>query len=238
MRTLERPRIDTMAPEHLETALFALGCFQDMEARLGLTRGVWRTCTGYAGGVFSSPRYEETGDHIEAVRVQYAPREVSYGQLLELFTGWYRMAPLDAASRHSAVIFVRTEKERRLARAAVERSTLCRFDAGAVPPAPPGSGNESPALSARPAVRVLPFKNFIPAEKPWQKYYLHAASWLYEELLELYGGEDALLSSTLAARLNGFLRHPSQSALHCLPESVDLYGLSPYDRQTLRAMAI
>ena len=124
MRTLERPRIDTMAPEHLETALFALGCFQDMEARLGFTRGVWRTCTGYAGGVFSSPRYEETGDHIEAVRVQYAPREVSYGQLLELFTGWYRMAPLDAASRHSAVIFVRTEKERRLARAAVERSTL------------------------------------------------------------------------------------------------------------------
>ena len=224
MRTVERPPIDSMAPDRLETALFALGNFQETEARLGFIRGVWRTCTGYAGGLFPSPCYEDIGDHLEAVSVQYDPQMVSYGQLLELFTGWYRVAPPYAASRHSAVIFVRTEKERRLARAAVERSTLCRFDAG--------------TSTERPSVRVLPFKNFIPAETQWQKYYLHSASWLYEELLGLYGGEDDLLSSTLAARLNGFLRQPSQSALRCLPESADLYGLSQHDRQTLRSMAI
>ena len=219
MRTVERPPIDTMAPDCLETALFALGSFQDVEARLGFTRGVWRTCAGYAGGLFPTPSHEDTGDHLEAVRVHYAPQMVSYGQLLELFTGWYRIAPPYVAPRHSAVIFVRTEKERRLARAAVERSSLCWS-------------------STQPAVRVLPLKTFIPAETQWQKYYLHATSWLYEELLDLYKTEDALLGSTLAARLNGFLRQPSQSALRCLPENADLYGLSPHDRQTLRAMAI
>ncbi|MCR4818833.1 MAG: peptide-methionine (S)-S-oxide reductase [Fretibacterium sp.] len=219
MWTLEKPPIDAMAPTRLETALFALGRFQDAEARLGFTKGVWRTCVGYAGGVFSSPSYEDIGDHMEAVRVEYDPQSVSYGQLLELFTCWYRMIPLDAVQRHSAVIFVKTEKERRLARAAVERSTLC-------------------GGPAQPAARVLPLKTFIPAEKKWQKYYLHSAPWLYEELLRLYGGEDALLRSTLAARLNGFLRQPSQSALRCLPESADLYGLSSHDRVTLRAMAI
>ncbi|MCR5346380.1 MAG: peptide-methionine (S)-S-oxide reductase [Fretibacterium sp.] len=220
MRTLERPRIDTMVPEPLETALFALGSFQDMEARLGFVRGVWRTCTGYAGGMFPSPSYENTGDHIEAVSVEYDPQGVSYGQLLELFMGWHRTAALDTAPRHRAVIFVQTEKERRLARAAVERSALC--------------GSEG-----HPPVRVLPLKTFIPAENSWQKYYLHhAASWLYEKLLSLYGGEDALLCSTLAARLNGFLRQPSPSALRCLSEIVDLCGLSACDRQALMAMAI
>ena len=207
-----------MVPEHLEIALFALGSFQDAEARLGFTRGVWRTCAGYAGGVFPSPSHNDAGDHIEAVRVEYDPQTASYGQLLELFTCWYRTGPLDTTPGHGAVIFVRTAKERRLAQAAVERSSLC-------------------CGSSRPPVRVLPLRAFFPAENAWQKYYLHAVPWLYEELRDLYGDEEALLRSTLAARLNGFLRQPSRSALHCLPESADLYGLSASDRQALRDLA-
>ena len=107
---------------------------------LGITRGVWRTSVGYAGGSFPTPTYDDAGDHVETVRVEYDPRTISYGQLLELFMCWYCTAPSDQC----AAIFVRTPQERRLAQAAVERGSLCRRD--------------------RPAPRVLPFKTFIRAE--------------------------------------------------------------------------
>ena len=40
------PPIDRMTPAQLESALFAMGCFKGLEARLGITRGVWRTSVG------------------------------------------------------------------------------------------------------------------------------------------------------------------------------------------------
>lgn len=208
------PPIDAMAPARLETALFAAGSFQDTEARFGFVGGVWRTSVGYAGGTFPNPCRGNEGDHLEAVTVEYSPRTISYGQLLELFMCWYCAAPSDQC----AAIFVRTPQERRLAQAAVERGSLCRRD--------------------RPAPRVLPFKTFIRAENACQKHYLRLAARFYDDLVALYGGEEALLRSTLAARLNGFLLNPSASALHCMPESPDLYGLSPLDLQALQGLAV
>ena len=204
------PPIDRMTPAHLETAVFALGDFRDAEARLGFMKGVWRTCVGYAGGTSPSPREENAGDHLQAVMVDYAPQTVTYGQLLELLMHWRGGgAPVS--------IFVRTETERRLARASVERN---------------GIG----ASSNGPMARVLTFKKFHRAGNTCQKYYLQttwAARQLYEDLLTLYGDEDALLRSTLAARLNGLLWQPTSSALRGLPEGAELYGLSPQDLQAL-----
>ena len=205
-----------MVPDHLEVALFSLGNFKDSEARLGLTKGVWRTCVGYAGGVFPEPSYDNIGDHSEAVMAEYAPHTLTYGQLLELFMRWYCAAPLDASPRHAAIIFVRTETERRLAKAAVERGALCG--------------------KARPGVRIVPFKSFHRAENACQKHYLRVVTRLYDELMDLYKEEDALLRSTLAARLNGILGQPSASAWRRLPESADLYGLSPVCLEVLREL--
>ena len=206
-----------MTPDHLEKALFVAGSFRDAEAKFGLTRGVWRTCVGYAGGSYPTPSYNDIGDHAEAVMVEYAPQTISYGQLLEIFLCC--CVPADATPRRQAAVFFRTEQERRLARAAVERRSLC---------------NCGYSCSQ---VRILPFKTFFRAENPCQKYDLHTAAWLYDELVELYGAEEALLCSTLATRLNAYLRHPSPSTLRSLPESTDLYGLSPSDIQALLELA-
>lgn len=211
VRTLlseKTPRIDTMAPARLEVALFAMGSFKDSEARLGLTRGVWRTCVGYAGGTLPDPTYENPGDHAETVRVEYDPLTISYGQLLELFMNWYCASSLDASPRFAPRIFVRNEKERRLAQAAVERNALCG--------------------RANPQTRILPSKVFHRAEPPLQKHHLRRVSWLFDELMLLCGTEEDLMKSTSAARLNGLLGQPSAPALCFLPEDIGLYGLSPH----------
>lgn len=217
MRTIlsERsPRIDAMAPARLEVALFSMGCFKSSEARLGITRGVWHTCVGYAGGAFPSPTYDDVGDHTEAVMAEYDPGAISYGQLLELFMYWYCASPLETSPRRAPRIFVRDVKERRLAQAAIERNALCGKD--------------------YPRAHIVPFKTFYRAEPRLQKHHLRREPWLFEELLALYGTEEDLLRSTSAARLNGLLGQAPAPALRSLPESIDLYGLSPEAVLTLQ----
>ena len=207
-----------MVPDRLETAVFSMGCFKGSEARLGLIKGVWRTGVGYSGGAFPSPTYDNIGDHAETVRVEYDSRTISYGQLLELFMCWYCASPLDPAPRRAAFIFVRDAKERRLAQAAVDRSVLCGRD--------------------YPKARIVPFKSFHPAEAWCQKYHLRRVSWLFKELLALYGAEENLLRSTTATRLNALLSLPATPSPRALPEDIELYGLSPQAIQALRQLEI
>ena len=76
-------------PEHLEVAVFGLGCFWGAERVFWQTPGVWSTAAGYAGGVTAHPTYEETctgmTGHAEVVQVVFDPSEVSYDELLRLF---------------------------------------------------------------------------------------------------------------------------------------------------------
>jgi len=76
-------------PEHLDAALFALGCFWGAEKRFWQAPGVWTTAVGYTAGHTPNPSYEEvcsgrTG-HSEAVHVVFDPAEICYPALLRLF---------------------------------------------------------------------------------------------------------------------------------------------------------
>ncbi len=76
-------------PEHLQTAVFGLGCFWGAEEVFWQLPGVWTTAVGYAGGYTPHPSYEEvcsglTG-HTEAVLVGYDPDQISYAQLVATF---------------------------------------------------------------------------------------------------------------------------------------------------------
>ena len=75
--------------EHLETALFGMGCFWGAERCFWERDGVLVTAAGYAAGLTPNPSYEEvcsgmTG-HNEVVRVVYDPALVGYEDLLEIF---------------------------------------------------------------------------------------------------------------------------------------------------------
>jgi peptide-methionine (S)-S-oxide reductase len=76
-------------PAGTEIAEFGMGCFWGAERLFWRTAGVVSTSVGYAGGLTPNPTYEEvcsgrTG-HLEAVRVVFDPKVVSYGELLKLF---------------------------------------------------------------------------------------------------------------------------------------------------------
>jgi peptide-methionine (S)-S-oxide reductase len=74
---------------HLQQAVFALGCFWGAERRFWETPGVYSTAVGYSGGTTPNPDYSEvcsgmTG-HTEVVLVVFDPNAVSFDALLQVF---------------------------------------------------------------------------------------------------------------------------------------------------------
>lgn len=76
-------------PDHLEQALFGLGCFWGAERKFWEQPGVWVTAVGYAAGLTPNPNYQEvcTGNtgHNEVVLVVFDPDIVTYDSLLTVF---------------------------------------------------------------------------------------------------------------------------------------------------------
>lgn len=195
-----------MTPPHLEVAVFGMESFLGAEPWFGVTRGIWKTTVGYAGGRHPSPSYNNAEDHMEAVRVEYDPLAISYGQLLELFLPWHRPPKNLFSSRQASRIFVRNAAEKRLAQAAMERYELCM---------------KTPACT-----EIAVFRNFFRAENWCQKYFLRAAHWLMSELEQFYPDEESFIQSTLTMRLNGLLG--CRISAGCLPDRIELYDLSEY----------
>ncbi len=78
---LDKPKMDT--------AIFAGGCFWGMEYYFQNKKGVKSTQVGYIGGELRNPSYAQvcsgTTGHIEALKVEFNPKEVSYEDLAKLF---------------------------------------------------------------------------------------------------------------------------------------------------------
>ena len=76
-------------PDHLQQAMFGLGCFWGAERKFWQLSGVYTTAVGYAAGRTPNPTYQEvcsgaTG-HNEVVLVVYDPGAISYEDLLRVF---------------------------------------------------------------------------------------------------------------------------------------------------------
>lgn len=76
-------------PQHLQQAMFGMGCFWGVERKFWQQPGVFTTAVGYAAGITPNPGYQEvcsgrTG-HNEVVLVVFDPEQVSYEDLLWLF---------------------------------------------------------------------------------------------------------------------------------------------------------
>lgn len=113
-------------PEHLQRAVFGMGCFWGAERLFWRQAGVWTTAAGYAGGHTPNPTYEEVCSgrtaHAEVVLVVFDPRRIDYAALLQLF--WASHDPTqgmrqgnDVGTQYRSGIYVTNDAQRRAAEA-------------------------------------------------------------------------------------------------------------------------
>ncbi len=111
----------------IETAVFAGGCFWGVQGVFQHVAGVTRAVSGYAGGEAGTARYEAIGTgrtgHAEAVSISYDPRQISYGQLLQIYfsvahdpTELNRQGP-DTGTQYRSTVFAQNAEQARVARA-------------------------------------------------------------------------------------------------------------------------
>lgn len=160
LATAAAPPARAAPADTLEVATFAGGCFWCMEEAFDELPGVVSTTSGYTGGRVDDPSYEQVSaggtGHVEAVRVIFDPAVLPYDELLAHF--WRNIDPsddggqfCDRGSQYVSAIYVRNERQRRLAEASREALGRSRSFAIVTP--------------------VLPATTFWPAEEYHQDYY-------------------------------------------------------------------
>jgi len=121
--------------EHLQQAVFGLGCFWGAERRFWQIEGVFSTAAGYAGGKDPDPDYQAvcTGEVI------FDPAIVSYLDLLKVF--WESHDPTqgmrqgnDIGSQYRSVIYAHNDAQAGTARQslAAYQSELTAADLGEI----------------------------------------------------------------------------------------------------------
>ena len=125
--------LSAAVPAHADTAVLAGGCFWGMESVFEHVKGVQDVVSGFAGGAARDANYdsvstERTG-HAEAVRITYDPKQISYGQLLQIFftvahdpTQVNRQGP-DTGPSYRSAIFPQTPGQAQSARAFIAKLT-------------------------------------------------------------------------------------------------------------------
>lgn len=114
----------------MEKALFAAGCFWQVEVEFRNREGVLSALAGYTGGHTENPTYEDvcyrqTG-HAETVEVTFDPSVVSYDQLLDTFwklhdpTQLNRQGP-GVGEQYRSAVFYHTDEQRVAAEASKAR---------------------------------------------------------------------------------------------------------------------
>ena len=145
-----------------ETAIFAGGCFWCMVEPFDTYPGVLSVTSGYSGGKFVNPTYEDVSsgitDHREVVEIVYNPEILDYKHLLDIF--YRQIDPTDTGGQfndrgehYKTAIYFTTPKQKEIAlKSKDELNKSKRFD--------------KPI-----AVEILPATKFYPAEDYHQDYY-------------------------------------------------------------------
>src|ERR1051325_3316838 len=160
-RQIPSPVLDPPAAGQ-QVAVLAGGCFWGMQGMFEHVKGVTKVVAGYSGGEASTAHYEmvgtETTGHAESVEITFDPKQISYGQLLQLYfsvahdpTQLNRQGPDSGPSYRSGIFFASPPQER-VPRAYVAQLTNAKVFASPI------------------ATKIEPLKAFYAAEDYHQDY--------------------------------------------------------------------
>ena len=165
-RAVAAPVVDeTHVTSATETAVFAGGCFWGIQGVFEHVKGVTKVVSGYSGGGVANPSYGQVSEgdtgHAESVRITFDPRQVTYGQLLQVFlsvahdpTELNRQGP-DDGTNYRSDIFTVTAEQQKIATAYIAQLTKAH------------------AFGEPIVTRVDKFAAFYPAEDYHQDYLIH-----------------------------------------------------------------
>ena len=109
----------------IQTAILGGGCFWCTEAVYQQIKGVESVESGYTGGKFPDPTYEQictgTTGHAEVVRLRFDDEQISYRELLEIFFTVHDPTTLnrqgaDRGTQYRSVIYYENPAQHEIAR--------------------------------------------------------------------------------------------------------------------------
>ena len=151
--------------------MIAGGCFWGVQGVFQHVKGVSNALSGYAGGAKSTAIYEVTNSgttgHAESVQVTYDPRQVTYGQLLQVFfsvahdpTQLNRQGP-DTGTQYRSTIFAANAAQADIAKAYIAQLDQAR------------------AFKKRIVTTIEIGREFYPAEKYHQDFLMRNPTYRY-----------------------------------------------------------
>ena len=200
----------------IERATVGMGCFWGPDSRFGQLPGVIRTRVGYAGGTTTDPTYRTIGDHTETLEIEFDPEILSYEEILTIF--WQNH---DAAKnrfykerQYLSLLLYHSEEQKRIAyQIKTEQEQI---------------------LGKEIQTEFQPYTVFYCAENRHQKYFLKRFSKAMDSLLPLFPNDKAFVDSTIAARLNGFVRE--FGTLKDIKAEIHHWGLDPDNERVLKEL--
>ena len=158
----DNPKSTNVEPQ---VAVLAGGCFWGQQGVFEHVKGVRRVVAGYSGGEKSTATYEQVGTettgHAESVEITFDPKQVTYGQILQVFfsvahdpTELDRQGPDTGPSYRSEIFFTNASQER------VARAYVAQLDA-------------AHAFGKPIVTKIEPLKGFYAAEAYHQDYLIH-----------------------------------------------------------------
>ena len=169
---LPAPAIDLPASQASSAVMVvAGGCFWGVQGVYQHVKGVSNALSGYAGGAQSTAVYELTNDgttgHAESVQVTYDPKQVTYGQLLQVFfsvahdpTQLNRQGP-DTGTQYRSTIFAADAEQ-----AAVAKAYIAQLD-------------QAQAFKKKIATTIEVGRTFYQAEKYHQDFLVRNPTYPY-----------------------------------------------------------
>lgn len=118
------------------TAIFAGGCFWCTEAAFDTLRGVKKVMSGYAGDTKEKAKYKVvcSGEtkHAEAIRIEYDPSQITYGQLLQVFFVAHDPTTKDRQGndrghQYRSAIFYSSPEEKHVAEAYIKQLDAAKY---------------------------------------------------------------------------------------------------------------